>query len=111
MVLQYLGASRDLVMTNSPAFGTFYQTRVNNYNILCLISGDFSLLLNGFECCPEKVAHYAIRMWSEIMGNLPGISVTSPVFADGYADLNPSRFGPMWSILDDSTMISKPASE
>ena len=33
------------------------------------------------------------------------------MFADGYADLNPSRFGPMWSILDDSTMISKPVND
>ena len=111
MVLQYLGTSRGLVVTNSPAFGTFYQTCVNDNNILCPIPSDFSLLPNSVECCPEKVARDTIRMWSEITGNLPGISVTSPMFADGYADLNPSRFGPVWSILDDSTVISKPVSD
>ena len=111
VVLKYLGASRGLVVTNSPAFGTFYQTHVNDNNILCPIPGDFSLLPNSFECCPEKVARDAIRMWSEITGNLPGISVTSPMFADGYADLNPSCFGPVWSILDDYTVISKPVND
>ena len=53
VVLQYLGASSSLVVTNSPAFGTFYQTCVNDNNILCPIPGDFSLLPNSFECCPE----------------------------------------------------------
>ena len=33
------------------------------------------------------------------------------MFADGYTELNPSRFGPVWSILDDSTMISKPVND
>ena len=82
---------------------------------LCPIPGDFSLLANSFECYPEKVAHDVIRMWSEIMGNLPGISVTlpvtSPMCPDCYADLNPSHFGPVWSILDDSIMIRKPVND
>ena len=47
------------------------------------------------------------------MGNLPGISVTLPMFADGYADLNLvlDLFGLVCSILDDSTMISKPVND
>ena len=30
------------------------------------------------------------------------------MFTDGYSDLDPSCFGPVWSMLDHTTVISKP---
>ena len=46
----------------------------------------------------KKVIRDAIRMWGELTGNLPGISVTSSRFSDGCLDLNPSQHGPVWRI-------------
>ena len=49
---------------------------------------------NNFRHCPEMVVHDVIRMWSEVDESLPGISLTMPMFADGYIVLNPRLIGP-----------------
>ena len=46
---------------------------------------------NDFIHCPEMVMRDVIRMWSQVNGDLPGASVTTPTFSDGYIDVNPSQ--------------------
>ena len=63
---------------------------------------------NDFRHCPEMVVRDVIRMWSEVNENLPGISLTMPMFADGYVDLNPGLIGPKFSLFDQSFSVMRP---
>ena len=45
----------------------------------------------NFNFCPEMVMRDVIRMWNEVNGVLLAISLTTPIFLDGYIDVNPSQ--------------------
>ena len=47
-------------------------------------------------------------MLSEVNESLPGISLTTPMFADGYMDLNPSLIGPKFLIFDKPISLTRP---
>ena len=49
-----------------------------------------------------------IRMWNEVNGVLPGISLTMPIFSDGYIDVNPSMIGPKFSLFEESVPLTRP---
>ena len=66
---------------------------------------------NDFMHCPEMVMYDVIRMWSQINGNLPGVSVTTPTFSDGFIDVNPSLVGPQFSIFDQSIRLTRPKAD
>ena len=59
------------------------------------INGPFAFPITGnlsgldFNYCPEMVVRDVIRMWSELNVSLPGLSLTTPMFSDGYIDLDP----------------------
>ena len=59
--------------------------------------------LNGayFSYCPEMVMRDVIRMWTELDENLLGISLTTPMFSDGFIDYNPSLIGPKFSLFEE----------
>ena len=59
-----------------------------------------------FNYCPEMVVRDVIRMWSELSDSLPGVSLTTLLFSDGYIDLDPSLIGPKFSILFCSSLES-----
>ena len=63
---------------------------------------------NDFMHCPEMVMRDVIRMWSQVNGNLHGVSVTTPTFSDGFIDVNPSLVGPQFSIFDQSIRLIRP---
>ena len=61
-----------------------------------------------FNYCPEMVVHNVIRMWSELNDSLPGLSLTTPMFLDGYIDFDPSLIGPKFSIFNESIQLTRP---
>ena len=61
-----------------------------------------------FQHCPKIVMQDVIQMWHEINGKLPGVSVVSPSFADGYANLDPSMIGTTFSLFSDQITLSRP---
>ena len=63
---------------------------------------------NDFRHCPEMVVCDIIRMCSEVNESLPRISVTMPMFADGYIDLNPVLIGPKFFLFDQSFSLTRP---
>ena len=63
---------------------------------------------DDFRHCPEMVVRNVIRMWSEVNESLPGISLTMPIFADGYVDLNPRLIGPKFSLSDQLFSLTRP---
>ena len=62
---------------------------------------------NDFRHCPEMVVRDVIRMWSEVNESLPGISLTMPMFADGYVNLNPGLIGPKFSQFDQPFSLTR----
>ena len=62
---------------------------------------------NNFRHCPEMVVHDIIRMWSEVNENLPGISLTTPMFADGYINFNPRLIGLKFLLFDQSFSLTR----
>ena len=69
--------------------------------------------LNGtyFNYCPEMVMRGVIRMWTELDDNLPGISLTTPMFSDGFIDYNPSLIGPKFSLFEESLQLTRPCDD
>ena len=49
-----------------------------------------------------------IRMWTKLGNNLPGISLTIPMFSDGLIDHNPSLIGPKISLFKESLQLTRP---
>ena len=43
-----------------------------------------------------------------VNGNLPGVSVMTPTFSDGFIDVNPSLVGPQFSNFDQSIRLIRP---
>ena len=70
------------------------------------ITGNLSGL--DFNYCPEMVVRDVIRMWRELNDSLPGLSLTTPMFSDGYIDLDPSLIGPKFSIFNASIQLTRP---
>ena len=70
------------------------------------IAGD--LFGYDFNFCPEMVMHDVIRTWNEVNGVLPGISLTTPIFSDGYIDVNPSVIGPRFSLFEEYIPLTRP---
>ena len=66
------------------------------------------LSVNDFIHCPEMVMCDVIRMWSQVNGNLLGVSVMTPTFSNGYIDVNPSLVGPQFLIFDQSIRLTRP---
>ena len=66
--------------------------------------------LNGtyFNYCPEMVMRDVIRMWTELDENLQGISLTTPMFSDGFIDYNPSLIGPKFSSFEELLQLTRP---
>ena len=81
------------------------------------LNGKFAFTLTGnlsgndFMHCPEMVMYDVIRMWSRVNGNLPGVSVTTPTFSDGYIDVNLPLVGPQFSIFDQSIRLTRSKDE
>ena len=46
-------------------------------------------------------------MWSELNDSLPGLSLTTPMFSDGYIDLDP-LIGLKFSIFNESIQLTQP---
>ena len=44
-------------------------------------------------------------MWSELNDSLPGLSLITPMFSDGYIDLDPSLIGPKFSIFNERLFL------
>ena len=43
-----------------------------------------------------------IRMWTELDDNLQSISLTTPMFSNGFIDYNSSLIGPKFSLFEVS---------
>ena len=70
------------------------------------IAGDLSGY--DFNFCPEMVMHNVIRMCNEVNGVLPEIRLTTPIFSDGYIDVNPSMIGPKFSLFEEPIPLTRP---
>ena len=105
--LCYISAAHDVMVNNRQELGVIYCAHAKENIILQPISGNFSLLPVSFESCPEKVACDIIHMRNEVLGSLARVGVTLPIFTDGYSDLDPSCFRPIWSMLDHTKIFSK----
>ena len=97
---------KDEVLPHHSKEMPLYSFNTLNGKLAFPIPGDLSG--NDFRHCPEMVIRDVIRMWSEVNESLPGISLTTPMFADGYMDLNPSLTGPKFSLFDQPIPLTRP---
>ena len=70
------------------------------------IPGD--LMGEYFKFCPKMVVRDVIRMWTKLDDNLPGISLTTPTFSDGFIDYDPSLIRPKFSLFEESLLLTRP---